>query len=101
MKTGREVVLLNNNNSSFVNLKELIIDSCVGNDLIFDLEICHYIQLERIIVKICSLLNIHSITISNNPYLSEISIGERSFLNTYSLSLSGIYYIILIIDRAS
>ena len=77
-------------------LHVLIIDKGCCNDMIIDLRICYYNNLERIVVKKNSLQNLNSLVISNNPQLESIETKDGdyetgAFWNVKSVEITSIF----------
>ena len=85
------------NNDIKKEIEYLVIGEGCGNDLRMDLKICDYPNLKVLSIHNNSLNNIHSLTISNNPLLREISFGETNeenngcMENVESIEISSIF----------
>ena len=94
----RQLVIRKNRHFSqlnqLVSVIEIARDCC--NDLIIDLKICNYSNLERIVVKKNSLKNLNSLVISNNPQLKSIEtkdgeLGTGACYNVRIVEISSIW----------
>ena len=57
-------------------IESLEIEEGCGNDLQMDLKLCDFPNLKQLLIIANSLRSIHSLTISNNPQLVYIYIGD-------------------------
>ena len=78
------------------NTKEMVIESEFGNDLLKNIGICHYPNLEKIVVKKYALIKLNSMEICHNERLKSIDIessdegeGNGSFINLNKMVLEG------------
>ena len=90
IRTNRHFSQLN----QLVGVIEIAEDCC--NDLVIDLEICNYSNLERIVVKKNSLKNLNSLVISNNLQLKSIETKDGgyetgAFYNVKIVEISSIF----------
>ena len=92
----RQLVIRKNSHFSqlnqLVSVIEIAEDCC--NDLVIDLKICNYSNLERIVVKKNSLKNLNSLVISNNPQLKSIEVKDGELF-------SGAFYNVKIVEISS
>ena len=92
-----EFLRLLNDEEKKKEIEYLVIGEGCGNELQMDLNICDYPNLKELSIHNNSLNNIHSLTISNNPLLREISFGETNeenngcMENVESIEISSIF----------
>ena len=76
ISTGNELMSLLNYEEKMDSVSELVIEEGCGNDLKIDLKICGFENLEKLIVKKNSLMNLNSLVILNNSEMESIEIED-------------------------
>ena len=83
------------------DIEEMIIEEGFGNGYFGNLLIENYPNLEKIVVKKNSLMNLNSLKICNNEKLKTIEIEEYSFRNVKNVIIESISIILFDISKSS